>query len=82
LGEDGAREDVITVEFRRRTDRNVWGAWTGLGGRSLKPEVLAAIEKILAGKARVVPPKLLRVVPTLDLVLQAPDDLDDLDDLD
>jgi len=52
------------ARFLRRLDpeRSVWGAWTGLAGRGLRPEVLAAIEKILAGKARVVPRKLLRPV--------------------
>ena len=54
------------ARFLKRLDpeRSVWGAWTGIAGRSLRPEVLAAIEKVLAGKARVVPRKLLHLIPT------------------
>ena len=57
--------------LRGLDERDLWTAWTGLSGRGLKPEVLAAIEKVLARKARIVPRKLLRQVPVL---VEDPDD--------
>jgi len=54
------------ARFLKRLDpeKTVWAAWVGVHGRSLRPEVLAAIEKVLAGKARVVPRQLLHLIPT------------------
>ncbi len=48
-------ESPPLVLKRLDPERSVWGAWTGVHGRSLRPEVLAAIEAVLAGKARRLP---------------------------
>ncbi len=52
------------ARFLKHPERWVWSDWTGIRGRMLRPEVLAAIEKVLAGRAKVVPRKLLRPIST------------------
>jgi hypothetical protein len=56
--------DAARFFTRLDPDRNVWSAWIGVHSRSIRPEVLVAIEKVLAGRAKVVPRKLLRPIST------------------
>lgn len=51
------------ARFLLHPERSIWSDWINVHGRALRPEVLRAIERVLARKARVVPRRLLQPVP-------------------